>query len=306
MSKFGTYKVSGIPVSSEKFTTGNVYFVDSGSVDGSDNPSSGSNPNIPFVTIDYAVDQCTANNGDVIYVMPGHAESVSLAGQIDLDVAGISVIGIGNGTDRPTLTYTVAAGEVVVGADNVTIENIVFNAAAPDILLGVTVEDSVDYCTIRECNFEVTTAGTDEFATCITVINGNVGTLIEDNFMDMKLGNATEAILLDADTDRTTIRGNTIRGDYSTANIFADTALSTQLLIKGNTLENGVGGDIGTEPVIELITNCQAIITENICICNVASNDAAIVADLAFNFNNWYSETVGAAVGIADSFAAVT
>ena len=306
MSTYGTYKVSGIPVPATPMTTGNVFFVDSGNVDGSDNPEAGKKPNIPFSTIDYAVGQCTANNGDVIYGMPGHAESISAASQLDLDVVGISVIGLGNGTDRPTLTYTVAAGEVVVGADNVLIDNIVFNAAAPDILLGVTIQDGVDYCTIRNCNFEVTTAGTDEFATCITMINNNTGTLIENNHIDMKLGNGTEAILLDADTDRTTIKDNTIRGDYSTANIFGDTALSTQLLIQGNILENGIGGDIGTEPVIELITNTQAIIADNYCICNVATNDAAIVADIAFNINNVYSETAGATVGIADSHAAVT
>ena len=306
MSTFGTYKVSGIPVGVTPMTTGNVFFVDSGNVDGSNNPEAGRKPNIPFSTWDYAVGQCTANNGDHIYLMPGHAESIISNSQVDNDVAGISVIGLGNGTDRPTLTFDHVDGEVVVGADNVLIQNIVFNASEPDVLLAVTVEDSVDYCTIRDCNFEVTTAGTDEFATCITVINGNIGTLIENNYIDMKLGNATEAILLDADTDRTTIKNNLIRGDYSTANIFADTALSTQLLIQGNILENGIGGDIGTEPVIELITNTTAIIADNYCICNVATNDASIVADIAFNFNNVYSETAGAAVGIADSHAAVT
>ena len=69
---------------------------------------------------------------------------------------------------------------------------------------------------------------------------------------------------------------------------------------------NGIGGDINTEPNIELITNTTAIIADNYCVCNVATNDASIVADIAFNFNNVYSETAGATVGIADSHAVVT
>ena len=42
----------------------------------------------PFSTIDYAVGRCTASRGDIIAVMPGHAESVAAASGITLDEIG--------------------------------------------------------------------------------------------------------------------------------------------------------------------------------------------------------------------------
>ena len=40
----------------------------------------------PFATIDYAVGQCVANRGDIIYVLPGHVETISTATSLALDL----------------------------------------------------------------------------------------------------------------------------------------------------------------------------------------------------------------------------
>ena len=94
-------------------TTGNIYYVDSGAAVASDEVGAGRSPSTPFATIDFAIGQCTANNGDVIYGMPGHAEAVIAAGGLDVDVAGISIIGLGVGNNRPTITLgTDAAADV--------------------------------------------------------------------------------------------------------------------------------------------------------------------------------------------------
>jgi hypothetical protein len=84
-------------VVNQAVTTGNIFFVDSGSATGANSVGAGQNPDAPFLTIDYAVGQCTANNGDIIYVMPGHAEVVAAAAGLDLDVAGITIVGLGSG-----------------------------------------------------------------------------------------------------------------------------------------------------------------------------------------------------------------
>src|SRR3990167_6036958 len=44
-----------------------------------------------YNTIDAAVGACTADQGDVIYVMPGHTETVSAAAGFVMDIAGIEV-----------------------------------------------------------------------------------------------------------------------------------------------------------------------------------------------------------------------
>ena len=53
---------------------GDIFFVDSGAATAADSAGAGRSPDAPFATIDYAIGQCAANNGDVIYVMPGHTD----------------------------------------------------------------------------------------------------------------------------------------------------------------------------------------------------------------------------------------
>ena len=246
----------------------------------------------PFATLDYAVGQCVANRGDVIFVRPNHTETISAADAIDFDVAGISVIGLGNGTDRPRLDYTDGAGEVAIGADNVLLQNLNFHANVDSVLIAVDIEDGVDHAVIRDCLFDVETAGTDEFDNAIRLTNNNSNCIIEDCVMDMGIADAVRAIYLDADTQGLVVRRNHIRGDYSTACIGGDTAASTDLLIEDNLLINGEAGDIGTVECIELLTGSNGVIRNNDLVCNVASPDLSIVADSCFLFNNLYSETV--------------
>lgn len=132
--------------------TGNVFFVDSGA--GTDAGTNGTK-DLPFATIDYAIGKCTASNGDVIFVMPGHAETVTAA--IAVDVAGISIIGIGNGDNRPSLTLTASAAPCfTVSADDVKIHNIRFYCATAGTsylknLLRVAAND----VTVSNCEFKI-------------------------------------------------------------------------------------------------------------------------------------------------------
>jgi len=107
---------------------GDIYFVGSAVTGCSDAAGFGQNPNAPFATVDYAIGQCTASQGDVIYVLPGHAETTTA---IALDVAGVRIIGLGWGRLRPTITADTTAGSLltVTGA-NCEIHNVRFVGAA--------------------------------------------------------------------------------------------------------------------------------------------------------------------------------
>ena len=48
----------------------------------------------------------TAAVGDTIIVMPGHVETIATAGALALDVAGISIVGLGNKRNRPIIDFT--------------------------------------------------------------------------------------------------------------------------------------------------------------------------------------------------------
>jgi len=131
---------------------GDIFFVDSGSATGSDAVGYGKNPDAPFLTIDYAVGRCTASQGDVIYVLPGHAETVSEAGGLDLDVAGITIIGLGNGSLQPTVTLDTAnTADVDVDAANITVKGIHFRANFADIVAAIDV--NADDFTLDSCRF---------------------------------------------------------------------------------------------------------------------------------------------------------
>src|SRR3990167_5475254 len=136
---------------------GNVFFVDSGSPNRANTTANGKRPDKPFSTIDYAVGQCTANNGDVIFVAPRHTEDIPAAGTIDLDVAGIRVVGLGNGRERPTITYS-ADGDIDVDAANITLENFFIDVTGVDAVAGAIDVNAADF-TLQDCEILMADSG---------------------------------------------------------------------------------------------------------------------------------------------------
>lgn len=252
----------------------------------------------PLATVNKAFDPGFAdvdNRGDIIMVKAGHAENLTAADAIDMDTKGVAVVGLGNGPSRPTFTMTNTAGEITWGADNVTLENVIVNASEPDVLKGLNIETGINGFSIINVELGVDNAGTDEFVAAIDVENGSTGSLIEGCLIDQALGNAVAGIRLSADTDQLTIRNNTIRGDYSTANITGLSTLSTDILVENNYLMNGESGNLNAQPCIQLLTNTTGMLIDNHCFCNVVTGADSIVADLCMYSGNKYSETVGAA-----------
>lgn len=111
----------------ESKITGDIWFVDSGSATGANAAGYGQNPDKPFLTLDYAIGQCTANQGDTIYLMPGHAETLTTAGAVAVDKAGLTIIGLGEGADRPMFTFssTDNSASVLITAASTKIKNII-------------------------------------------------------------------------------------------------------------------------------------------------------------------------------------
>lgn len=110
---------SGIPV------TGGSYFWVGSTVSGASNNNDGLTPQTPCATLAGALAKCVASRGDVILLMPGHAESITGAAGIAISVAGVTIVGLGNGNNRPTLTWaTSTAATVTITANDVTIRNV--------------------------------------------------------------------------------------------------------------------------------------------------------------------------------------
>lgn len=129
----------------------NAYWVHSGTGVSS---NSGKTSSKPLATITQALAKCTASKGDIILVMPGHAESIVAAGGLTLNKAGTSIIGLGSGEDRPIITFaTDTAASILVSSANITVRNLVFkcNIASQNHMFDLKTKDfTLDLCEFRE------------------------------------------------------------------------------------------------------------------------------------------------------------
>lgn len=277
-------------------SNGNVFFVDSST--GSD-LRDGKSWSTALATIETAIGKCTANKGDVILLAPGHNEGITTAANIDLDVAGISLIGLGTGSLKATIDFDAQAASVAVGANDVRIENIRFRTSANAVTVGLDIEAGFDGTIVKNCEFGYAETASDEFAIALRNNAGCDDTVIEECLFAAGAQAAVTAISLTGASNNIVIRNNRFVGAHSTAMINGITTLSTNLLIHGNIMQQGA-----TEPGIELITGTTGIISNNYIATNLATIAASIVADGCWKFQNFYTEVApetGVLIGTASA-----
>lgn len=243
-------------------------------------------------TIEEAIQECVADRGDLILVAPGYTESMaSAAASIDLDIAGLSVIGLGHGEIRPTISYTHADAEVVFGADSVRLINFILNAAAADVKKAIDIETTNTHCLVKDCLFTETTPGTHEFLDSICVGDQCNFTQILNNKCFMGTGAANHFVHIDADCDHWEVGHNFAAGDFAVAHVKGDEQ-DDMIWIHHNTFYNGqeTGVGLNAQPCIELAGTTTGVIEYNLCVCNLATKAASIVADDCHLHENYYNE----------------
>ena len=214
-SAFFTRKVPGGPVlvSNETLTTGDIWFVDSGSSGAGTTSAYGQSPDSPCSTLEACVNNSTGSQGDWIVVMSGHAETLTSATELVLDKADIRIMGLGEGRAMPAFTVDNTAASINVDAANVTLENLFFDFTATD-----SVDDPFD---INAADFSM--------VDCEIV------------FAD-STGQADKLFTLDANADRFLLLRTTIRGGANAGATDAITAAGTTpegLYIIDSSIETG-------------------------------------------------------------------
>jgi len=243
------YQMGGVPVSAE-FTTGSVFFVDS--TTGS-NSNDGKSPDTALATIDAAIGRCTADKGDIIYAMPKHVETISAANGIALDVAGVSVIGMGRGLRRPVVTFdTAAAATFAISGASCMVKNIALSANFADITSPVIV--SGKDCILENVSF-VETATSMNFLSCI----------------------ATSAVANAAD-GLSVIRCERISVDAAALAFISILAHQDRVKIIGNYDSQLSAADVGHFIIMGAFNLTNAKIVGNICV-NAGDNNAQAVGD---------------------------
>lgn len=123
----------------------------------------------PFSTISYAISQCAAGRGDYIIVREGHTATISGAAGIALNVSGVTLIGQGRGSNRPTINFTATSSTFTMSAANCAIHNILFTGGIDAIVSMIVVSAAdcvIDGCELRDVTGQMTlgiltTAGAD-------------------------------------------------------------------------------------------------------------------------------------------------
>jgi len=218
----------------ERLGSGNIYWVHN---TGTDSPGNGSNPDSPLATIDYAIGLCTANQGDVIYVLPGHEETVTSA--ITCDVAGVSIVGIGEGLLRPKVTGNGTIDVFNVTAANVRIENIQFPAPETDNQTS-DINIAAAGCVVRN-TYHIGSQTAKNKTDIITITAAGNDFLIDGVRVYNTTVDCVSAISIEGACARGEIRNCNIQGTFSTAALM-DEDTATLLYIHDCIFKNTKAG----------------------------------------------------------------
>lgn len=180
----------------------------------------------PFATLEYAINTaCVASRGDIVFVGPGHAESIPDAATLDFSVAGVAVIGLGAGGLRPTLTFTTATtANIPLVAANCSIQNFLFKANFADIasVFTATSTNTPTDFEIANCEFR----DGSSVLNFISILTGNATA----NSMDglRFVGNRVSSLGTTAATTALKILSDTVRlqilSNFGVSAILNDTA----------------------------------------------------------------------------------
>jgi hypothetical protein len=205
---------------------GDVYYVDDAGNDSND----GLTIATAFLTIDYAVGQCTALNDDVIIVLPGGYNENANTGGVEVDVSYVHIIGVGEGqvniqnsNGAATAVFTVSAlaeignmgiiettntvhgFDFAIGSNDSHLHNVYFTGAMEN---GVLVSGASNV--IIEDNYfrTITNDGIEMDSGTYCRIRNNVFTVIGDNAIHIN----------DATSNYNNVYNNVINGGGTTTN----------------------------------------------------------------------------------------
>jgi hypothetical protein len=288
MTTFGdpVFQMGGVPVGvGNEMVTGSVFFVDSTTGNAG---NGGKKPTDPMATIDQAINKCTANKGDKIYVMPNHAETILNATTLVPDVAGISIIGLGNGSNQPEITFGHANASIVPSADNITFKNLRFIAGITAVLIGINVDGH--YFTMENCTTDFSTTAFD-FVDHVDVSAYDYCTIKNCRFIAENATAGSNTGIQFVDANHIKIINNYFSGDFAEAAIWNITTAGVSILIQNNVIYND--DTANADNCISLQAACTGVIAGNYCGSLYATNVTTLIdPGSCLNFNNFFCNAI--------------
>lgn len=259
-------------------TTGRVMFVSNVSGDLGNNSAwdgkRGASPSQPFLTLAFAITQARSSKGDVIYLMPGHAEVIATATSLALNKIGVQIIGLGVGSNRPSITFNGVASIITISGASTVLKNVQLLAGVDEVVTAISV--TAAFVTIDAVDVVETTS--KQFIQKILTSSAATDLVVKECTDHQSTAPAANSLWIQlVAAHRAKILNNrifiTTTNSASSSVISASTA-SSNILIKDNIIVQ-LGGT-STIP-INLVTATSGYVVGN----GVASAKTAIAGSIA-------------------------
>lgn len=278
-------------------TVGNAIYADS--VNGTAT-GPGFAPETATATMIQAQTACTASNGDIVFIAPAHAETISGAAGMTFSKAGIRYEGLGNGRNRPTITFDTAIGaQMIVSGANITFRNFIFNLVGFDSITAAISVTGADVA-FEDCEFIMSTSTIAAVLGILTAATATRFRVERCRFLGVKTcsGGAAGA-------GNTACIKHEVGEDFLIKNCHFEGKM-TQAVLNATAILNGLIDTCtfhiytGTKG-ISVHASTQATI--NNCSFVVASGSAPVVGTIVNVVKNSYStEGVGVSAGTVTTF----
>jgi hypothetical protein len=251
----------------------------------------GSSPDYPLSTINGAFAKCQSGRGDIVYVLPGHAESVTSANFWSSVVASTKILGLGTGTDRPTFTTTATGGTLAIAVANVRIQNcrlLLAGSLTSTTALTVTTGIPVTAAGLQLIGNDINVAvDTDQLCTTAITLSALADdcTIANNEIWGGTTGTVTGVIVTTGAVDRLKIVGNDIRACATTQLLDLSNAAITDNLILNNQMQNKLDT---TTAVIKPHATSTGIVDNNIWYTAAAGTAPASSGFTTYTTTYWF------------------
>lgn len=222
-----------------------AYLRSTGAQDGEDHFAASG---LLVTTLSAALKRCRSGMGDIVYVLPGDAQSISAADFASDLVAGTQIISCGRpgATNNPTWTWTATTSTFLLDVANVSLAGLnLVTGGADNVTAPITV--SAAGCAIVGCHIIAGTTSALESAIPITLATGAADCLIQGNRFSATGGAVTTACLSIGAVARPVVTHNRFITTQSSATtgVIAITGAATDVDIGWNRMYNAVEDGVG-------------------------------------------------------------
>lgn len=297
--KLGLSELEGAGI----LTFGTIFYVDSNT--GSNTANNGKAPNLAFATIEAAINACTANKGDVILVMPGHTEAVTST-SLNVDVAGITILGLGSGSMKPVLTFAATSSRINVTAANCTLQNLRLTAAVGDVVTAVLHATAAQNTRYLDIEFYATS--TFNFINCYTLGAANISDgcrWVRNYLRTADAGQLALCVTAAAHNDLKFYDNYVVHAAAAAGLLTAGSAELLGLDVRRNHVQTGqTDGSVGVLVITTGTASSGSIVDNDMKTADAAANVAIPIASKVYAARNYIAgaDEVGTVVAVGTLF----